>query len=129
MNYWFLHSHAPLLQYIHRGKWDLAQGPFSKIGLRFLLSSLFKLRELCQNLRHGEEHNVKGKNKWGKTEALDRGEGGGSKRTSSFHLFQRPEIYSHLSFVAVSPFLTVILPHLFPASSSDSFEITIKRVT
>lgn len=47
------------------------------IGLRFLSSSLFKLRELCQNLRRGEEHIVKGKNKWGKTEALDRTEGRG----------------------------------------------------
>lgn len=54
---------------------------------------------------------------------------GGSKRTSSFHFFQRPETYSHLSFVAVSPFLTPTFPHLFPASSSDSFDITIKRVT
>lgn len=120
-----LHSHAPHTCTEGSGIWHKV--PFQmRTGLRLLSSSLFKMRETCQNLSRGEEQIVIGENKWGKPEALDRSGEGGQGRTSSFHFFQRPEIHPHLSFVA-ELFLPLLLPPLlFPASSSDSFEITTK---
>ena len=56
-------------------------------------------------------------------EELGRGHGKKKKkkeRTSSFHLFQKPERFL--------PFSLLHFSHLFPAISSDSFEITIKII-
>lgn len=82
------------------------------IGLRFLSSSLFKLRERCQNLSSGEEQIVIGKNKWGKTEALDRDERGKKGKNIQFPFLSNARDISPSVFCcwAISPFLTVIFP-------------------
>lgn len=78
---------------MHGRKWNLvpfrdlpekAQGPFSNGNWLKICVVFFKLRERCQNLSSGEEQIVIGKNKWGKTEALDRGEGGKKGKNIQF---------------------------------------------
>jgi len=97
-------------------------------GLR-LLSSLFKLREQSQNLSSGEEQIVTGKNKWGKTEALGRGEGAKQGKEHPVSIPYKGQGYIPICLLLLSYFSLshcYSSPHLFPASSSDSFEIIIK---
>lgn len=124
MSWQCLHSHAPHTCTEGSGIWHKV--PFQMgTGLRLLSSSLFKLRETCQNLSRGEEQIVIGENKWGKPEALDRA-GGAGREEHPVSISFKGQRYIPICLLLLSYFsLCYFSPLLFPASSSDSFEITI----